>query len=66
LSATVTSADRDPLAVGEKVTVMLQELPAAREPPQLLLSLKSLMLTPVMAMLETLSAALPGFDSVRV
>jgi hypothetical protein len=63
---TVTSAYRDPLAVGEKVIVMPQELPAAREPPQLLLSLKSLMLTPVTAMLEMLSAALPGFDSVRV
>jgi hypothetical protein len=66
LSVTVTSAYRDPLAVGEKVAVMVQELPAASELPQLLVSLKSWMLTPVIPMLEMVMVALPVLLSVML
>lgn len=66
LSVTVTSAYRDPLAVGEKVTVMVQVAPFASELPQVLVCLKSLMLTPVMAILEMLKAALPVFFNVTL
>jgi hypothetical protein len=59
LSLMVTSAYRDPVAVGEKVTDTVQEPPAATEDPQVLVCLKSWILTPVMAMLEILKAEVP-------
>jgi hypothetical protein len=65
LSVTVTSAYRDPAAVGEKTTAIVQVAPFASELPHVLVSLKSLMLTPVMAMREMLKAELPEFRSVR-
>jgi hypothetical protein len=57
---------RDPLAVGLKVTLIVQLLPAATEPPHVLVWTKSLMLTPVMAMLVMLKAAPVPFASVML
>jgi hypothetical protein len=66
LSATVTSAYRDPPSVGENVTVMVQVAPGATELPHVFVSVKSLMLTPVMAMLDIVKAALPEFQRETV
>ena len=46
LSARVTAALRVPLAVGVKVTLIVQLAPAATELPQLLVCAKSLALVP--------------------
>lgn len=59
LSAIVTEAVRPPMAVGAKVTVMLQLPPAGTEPPQLLDSLKSPAFGPVTVMLVMVKAAVP-------
>ena len=64
LSVTVTLAVLVPDAVGLKVTLIAQVVPAATEPPQVLLWAKSPLLVPVTAMLLMLSAALPVLDSV--
>ena len=64
LSATTTVAVRVPAAAGLKVTLMLQEDPAATELPQLLVWIKSLAFEPETATLETLRAALPVLERV--
>ena len=64
LSLTESVALRLPVAVGVKVTLMVQLELAASEVPQLLVWAKSLLLAPAMAMLEILSVALPEFASV--
>jgi hypothetical protein len=55
LSVTVKVPESGPVAVGEKVTLIVQEPPAATLPPQLLVSPK----LALGAMLVMLSAALP-------
>src|ERR1035441_8354220 len=59
LSATMTVAVRVPAATGLKVTLMLQEEPAATELPQLFVWIKSLALAPETATLVTFRSALP-------
>jgi hypothetical protein len=66
LSVTVRVAVRVPLAVGLKVTLIAQLAPAARLEPQLLVSAKSPLLVPVMAMLLMDSAPPLEFESVTV
>ncbi len=66
LSEMLTEAVRLPLAVGSKVTLIVQLPPAATELPQVLVSAKSPALAPVTAMLETLNAALPLLARVAV
>ena len=51
---------RLPLAMGAKVTLMMQLTPGAKLVPQLLVCAKS----PVAVMLDMLSVALPEFVSV--
>jgi hypothetical protein len=60
LSVIVTAPVREPPLVGEKVTLIVQELPAATLLPQLLVCAK---LGPAV-MLATARAALPVLDSV--
>ena len=55
LSVTVNVPVRVPATVGVKVTLIAQLLPAVTEPPQLLVSPKSLL----MAILEILSVVVP-------
>jgi hypothetical protein len=64
LSVKATAAERDPLAVGLNVTLILQFAPAATLDPQLLVWLKSLALLPLTAMLDMSKAAPP--ELVRV
>ncbi len=66
LSVTVIAAVSAPATCGVKVTEMMQLALAARVAPQVLVWLNALALTPVIAMLPTLSAALPGLESVIV
>ena len=53
-----------PVAVGVKVTLIVQFAPAARLVPQLLVWPKSPLLVPVMVMPLMLNEALPEFESV--
>src|SRR2546421_9536398 len=62
----VTLALRVPLAVGVNVTLMVQLALIASELEQLSVSLKSLVLAPVTAILLILSASVPLFVSVTV
>jgi hypothetical protein len=62
LSVTVTVPVLCPLAVGLKLTLMLQEAPATTLEPQVLVWEK----LPVTAMLVILRAAVPVFERVRV
>ena len=64
LSLTVSVAARVPVAVGVKVTLIVQFAPAARLVPQLLVWPKSPLLVPVMVMPLMLNEALPEFESV--
>ena len=66
LSLTESVAVRVPEAVGVKVTSIVQLDPAATLEPQLLLCEKSPLFEPVIAILEIVSAAEPGLESVRV
>ena len=66
LSARVMAAVRVPLAVGVKVTLIVQLTPAATLEPQLLVCAKSLALAPETAMLVTLKDVLPEFVRVIV
>jgi len=66
LSVMLTEAERLPLVVGSKVTLIVQLPPAATEVPQVLVCAKSPVLAPVSAMLETLSAAVPLLVRVAV
>jgi hypothetical protein len=59
LSLIVIVPDRVPDAVGVNVTLTVQLLPAASEPPQLFVCEKS----PVATMLERFSAAVPPLVS---
>jgi hypothetical protein len=56
----LTAPVRVPVAVGVKVTLMVQEAPAATELPQVLVSAKS----PLAEMLVILNAPLPVLVSV--
>ena len=64
LSTTEIDALRLPVEAGVKVTLMVQEAPAASEAPQLFDWPKLLELVPVTEMLVMVSAAVPEFDSV--
>ena len=66
LSVRVTAAVRDPLAVGVKVTLIVQLVPAATLEPQLFVCAKSLGFVPVSVMLVRLKAALPVLFSVML
>jgi hypothetical protein len=59
VAVTVSVAERDPLATGVKVTVIVQLAPAAMLDPQPFVSLKSLGSAPVIEMPVMLKAALP-------
>src|SRR5208282_1680745 len=59
LSVMLTEAVRLPLAVGVKVTLIVQLAPAATELPQVLVCAKSPGLAPVIERLAMLKAALP-------
>jgi hypothetical protein len=60
----LTEAVRLPLAVGVKVTLMVQLPPAATELPQVLVCAKSPALVPAIATLLMLKAALPALLKV--
>jgi hypothetical protein len=64
LSVTVTAALRAPVAVGVKVTLILQLAPATTLVPQVFVWLKSPLFVPVIVMLVMVSAAVPVFESV--
>jgi hypothetical protein len=64
LSVIVTLAVRLPLAVGVKVTLMVQLAPVARELPHVFVCTKSPLLVPVIAMLVRLTAVLPVLAKV--
>ena len=66
LSATLSNAERLPLAVGVKVMLNVQVDPAASELPQLLDWAKSPGLAPVIVTLEMLKAAVPALSKVAV
>ena len=66
LSAILTAAVRLPEALGVKVTVIVQKLPAAREAGQLLISVKSPALLPVNPMLLMVRLRLPVFVTLTV
>ena len=59
LSVMVTEAVRVPLAMGVKVTLIVQFAPAPTELPQVLVWAKSPALAPVMARLVIVKVALP-------
>jgi len=62
LSVTVIEPVRKPVAVGVNVTLIVHDELAARLEPQVLVSEKS----PLTAMLEIVSAALPELERVRL
>jgi hypothetical protein len=64
LSVMVREAVRVPTAEGVRNITILLLLPAATEEPQVVFSLKSAALAPVMAMFEIFRAALPVFFKV--
>src|SRR5437016_3476869 len=64
LSVTAKAPLRAPVAEGVKVTLIVQDAPAATELPQLFVSAKSALLAPVMAMPDIASGAFPVFDRV--
>src|SRR2546428_189104 len=64
LSVTAMPALRLPVAVGLKVTPIVQLVPAARLAPQVWVWVKSPLLVPVMAMPLMLSAAVPVLERV--
>ena len=63
LSLTSSVALRVPVAVGVKVTLIVQVAPAARVDPQLFICAKSPLLVPVIATLEILNEELVPFCS---
>ena len=64
LSVRVTEALRAPLAVGLNVTLIEQLAPAARVAPQVVVSEKSPLLVPVMAMLVRFIVPVPVLETV--
>jgi hypothetical protein len=65
LSVIVSVPLAEPAAVGVKVTLIMQLIPALSELPQVLVSAKSLLLGPVIATLVMTSVALPVLVNVR-
>jgi hypothetical protein len=63
LSVTVIKPGRDPVAVGVKVTLIEQLVPAARVVPQLFVWTNS---PPLLAMPAMAIASLPVFESVMI
>lgn len=63
LSVTEIAAVRTAAEVGVKLTIMVQEAPAARVEPQLLVWPKLVALAPVTEMAVMARGALPGLDS---
>jgi hypothetical protein len=59
LSVIATEAVRAPVAVGRKVTLMVQLAPAAKLDPQVVVRVKLVLLVPVMAMLEIVRTPAP-------
>ena len=66
LSLTLSDAVRVPLAVGLKVTLMLQVVPAANELPQVWVCQKSPALAPVMVIPLIVKLVVPTLVSVTV
>jgi hypothetical protein len=66
LSVTVTSAVRVPVAVGRKVTVIVQLAPAAIVDPQFVVCEKSEGFVPASVMLEMSKLELPTFVTIFV
>jgi hypothetical protein len=66
VSAIANEAERLPLVLGVNVTLTVQLELAASELPQLLVWAKSAESEPRIAILEIVSEALPGFESVIV
>jgi hypothetical protein len=64
LSLTERFAVREPVAVGRKVTLMLQFAPAARVAPQVVVLAKSAAFVPVKPMVVMLMLEFPVFDRV--
>jgi hypothetical protein len=64
LSAIESEALRAPVATGRKVTLMVQELPALRVAPHVVVRLKSAALAPVNEIVPTVMLAFPVFLSV--
>lgn len=64
LSAKLSEAESDPLAEGLKVTETMQELLAASDAPQVVVSVKEVAFVPMMAMPERTTAAVPVLVSV--
>jgi hypothetical protein len=64
LSVIVKVALRAPIALGVKVTLIAQVVPAAKLEPQVFVSWKSPEFVPVTPMLEMARLRLPGFESV--
>ena len=62
MSVTVIEPVREPVAVGVKVTLIVQDEPAARLEPQVLVWEKS----PLTVMLEIVSVAVPGLLRVTL
>ena len=59
MSVTVSAAVRVPVALGVKVTLIVQFAPAARLVPHVFVCAKSPLFAPVMAMLEMFNVAEP-------
>src|SRR6266851_1832291 len=66
LSVMLIEAVRVPVAVGAKVTLIVQVAPAATEAPQVFVCAKSPLFVPVMAMLEIINAAVPVLDRLTI
>ena len=66
MSLTERFAVREPVAVGRKVTLMVQLAPAPSVAPQVVVLAKSAALVPVNAMLVMLIVAFPVFDNMTV
>jgi hypothetical protein len=62
----VRAAVSVPVAMGVKVTLMVQLAPTARLTPQVFVTPKSEAFVPVAVMLETVRLTLPVFDRVTV
>ena len=66
LSVTSTEPEREPVAVGWNLTVIVQLLPAATELPHVLVCEKSAGFVPLIEMLVILNAVLAVFVRVMV
>ena len=66
LSATETEAAREPVAVGRKVTLIVQDAPAVSVVPHVVVRVKSPALVPAIVMLITDMLAFPLLRSVML